>query len=181
MRIKQKLLDKYQKLAGELDGENVSPKTLDKDEAFNSFQSRLHGMGVDYVSGNFRTTGMYRAPHSRELNGVDIVCVGLPLDRGVPFDRVGTRQGPQALRYWSNSEGGFHELTGFNVFEECSVIDWGDVAFSESGFDLVANIAEISELYTKFRSKILKRRLKSNSLKGLGAVFNLPLPVLAFM
>jgi len=152
-RITKGRIEKYKRIARDLEAGVLTNAASSRDKAFLAFQERLHHMNVDYTSGNFRTTGMFRAPHSRSIDGIDIACIGLPLDRGVPFDRCGTRQGPQAFRYWSNSEGGFHEVTGFNVFEDCSVCDWGDLAFSKSGFDLTANIEEIASLYHTFYSK----------------------------
>ncbi len=150
-RIDPKKLARYCQIANDLDAGKSLRDSNDRDEKARAFQARLYKEGVDYSSGNFRTTGMYRFPHQKSLQNVDIACVGLPLDRGVPFDRVGTRQGPQALRYWSNSEGGFHETSGFNVMENCSVIDWGDLSFAKSGFDLSENIDEIADLYLDFQ------------------------------
>jgi arginase family enzyme len=138
---------------GNTDDDTAASHYRSDDPEIGAFLERIQREQVNYSGPFFRTTGMYRAPHRRELAGVDIACIGIPLDRGVPFDRAGTRQGPAAFRHWSSPEGGVHELTGFNVFESCSVIDWGDVEFDRQGFDLTANIAQIADAYREFGSR----------------------------
>ena len=71
------------------------------DPAFVPFFERVVAEGVQTVSNNFNTLGMFRAPHSRDLDGVDIALVGTPCDLGVPNPRPGTRKGSEAVRYWS--------------------------------------------------------------------------------
>lgn len=146
-------LASYRQIARDLGNEaddNAASHYASDDPAIGAFLQRIQEEKVNYSGPFFRTTGMYRAPHRKALDGVDIACVGIPLDRGVPFDRAGTRQGPMAFRYWSNAEGGVNEITQFNVFEACSVIDWGDVEFTRDGFDLSANIEQIAEVYRDF-------------------------------
>lgn len=67
-----------------------------------------------------------RAPHTRELKGVDIAVSGIPFDTATT-DRPGTRFGPRAIRAVSH---GLAELKsfpwGFDPFETVRVVDYGD-------------------------------------------------------
>jgi len=76
--------------------------------------------------------GFFQAPHSRVLNGVDIACVGVPMDQATPA-RGGTRFGPSAARKWSQIHGPIHECWKTMPFEICNIIDFGDIAFSGTG------------------------------------------------
>jgi agmatinase len=67
-----------------------------------------------------------RAPHTRDLEGVDIAVSGIPFDTATT-DRPGTRFGPRAIRAVSH---GLAELKsfpwGFDPFETVKVVDYGD-------------------------------------------------------
>ena len=76
--------------------------------------------------------GFFQAPHTEVLDNVDIACVGVPMDQSTPT-RGGTRLGPAAARKWSHIHGPIHERFKTMPFEICSVIDYGDVAFSGTG------------------------------------------------
>jgi agmatinase len=66
-----------------------------------------------------------RLPYTRELDGVDVAVVGLPFDTGSPY-RVGCRFGPNAVRQISVLLRPINPYHDVNVFEECSVVDYGD-------------------------------------------------------
>ncbi len=94
--------------------------------------------------GAFRRQGLYgsvtentysgalsfmRRNYSRDLEGVDVVVSGVPLDLATTF-RSGARLGPQAIRAASVQ---LAELDlfpwGFDPFEDLAVIDYGDCYF----------------------------------------------------
>ena len=122
-----------------------------KDEKVRAFYQRAAEEGLNMSSNNFSTTGMFRAPHSKDLTGVDIALVGNPMDIGVPNPRPGTRLGPRELRYWSLDRDVTHYLTKVNPFEICNIIDWGDVEFKEDIYNLAANLMELAEVYSTFK------------------------------
>ncbi|MCX7218384.1 MAG: agmatinase [Burkholderiales bacterium] len=70
-----------------------------------------------------------RRKYSRDLNGVDVVISGIPLDLATTF-RPGARLGPAAVRAASVQ---LSELMafpwGFDPFDELAVIDYGDCWF----------------------------------------------------
>jgi agmatinase len=74
-------------------------------------------------------TSFARRPLTRELDGVDIAIVGVPFDAGTTY-RPGARLGPRAIREQSVFVGQYpwgHWPWEHNAFEECRVIDWGDL------------------------------------------------------
>jgi arginase family enzyme len=73
--------------------------------------------------------------------------LGIPLDRGVPFDRAGARLGPRAVRAWSRRYS-INDVTGLVPFEICSAIDWGDIRFEKGRFNLKCNLEEITHALT---------------------------------
>ncbi len=143
-RISAKRLEKYRKLAdrGLWDI---------NDEKFRAFYARAAEEGVELVSNNFTTLGMFRAPHSKNLDGVDIVLVGIPMDIGVPNPRPGTRLGAKELRYWSLDRNLVHYKTRVCPFDICSIVDWGDIEFKEDVFNLNANLEDVFDVYRQFR------------------------------
>ena len=122
-----------------------------KDDRIGPFYERAQAEGVELVSNNFSTLGMFRAPHSKCLDNVDIALVGIPLDIGVPNPRPGTRLAPRELRYWSLDRNLAHHVTRICPFDLCSIIDWGDVEFTEDIYNLDADLAEIERVYAGFR------------------------------
>jgi agmatinase len=66
-----------------------------------------------------------RLPYTRELAGVDVAVVGLPFDTGSPY-RVGCRFGPNAIRQASVLLRPVNPYHDINVFEQLSVVDYGD-------------------------------------------------------
>ena len=72
----------------------------------------------------------YRAPRRESLNGVDIACIGVPMDVSAPY-HGGQKMAPTALRDASYTHGGpIHERWNTIPFEMCSIADVGNVAFS---------------------------------------------------
>ncbi|KLN60566.1 hypothetical protein WH96_11350 [Kiloniella spongiae] len=111
------------------------------------------GEGVELVSNNFNILGMFRAPHRKNLIDVDMAFVGIPLDLGVPNPRPGTRKGPEAVRYWSLDRNLVHYATKVCPFDLCSVIDWGDIEFTQDAYNLEACLNEIYCVYREFKEK----------------------------
>ncbi len=142
-RISEDRLLKYQKLAD---------KGLwdINDEKFRDFYARAADEGAELVSNNFSQLGMFRAPHSKQLDGVDIALLGIPMDIGVPNPRPGTRLGPKELRYWSLDRNLVHYKTRVCPFDLCNIIDWGDIEFVEDIYNLSSNLEDIYKVYREF-------------------------------
>jgi agmatinase len=69
-----------------------------------------------------------RRRYSRDLTGVDLAILGIPLDVTVT-NRPGARFGPQAIRRASAIRDGDPQYPfGFDIYEELAAIDYGDVA-----------------------------------------------------
>ena len=69
-----------------------------------------------------------RLPHTTQLDGADVAVVGLPFDSGASF-RAGARFGPRAVREGSLALRPFYNpAQRVAVFDELSVIDYGDAA-----------------------------------------------------
>lgn len=143
--IAQQKLDALRNLANKSLYENADP-------AFVTFFERTIAEGVETVSNNFNTLGMFRAPHSRKLNNVDIALVGLPCDLGVPNPRPGTRKGPEAVRYWSLDRNMVHYASKICPFEICNVIDYGDIEPREDAYNLSSWLNEFEKHYLKFKA-----------------------------
>ncbi len=122
-----------------------------KDEGFKSFFARAQQEDVDLVSNNFSTLGMFRAPHRKSTEGVDLAIVGVPLDLGVPNPRPGTRLAPREIRYWSLDRNMAHYATKIVPFDLCSIIDWGDVAFTQDPYNLNACLNQLYDIYLHFQ------------------------------
>lgn len=120
---------------------------------FHNFYQRAMEEKVELVSNDFNQLGMFRAPHQKSLKNVDIACVGLPMDIGVPNPRPGTRLAPKEVRYWSLDRNLVHYYTKVVPFDICNIIDWGDVAFKKDIYNLNANLEEIARVYEKFSKK----------------------------
>lgn len=86
----------------------------------------LHG--VDYLG----ELSFGRRRYTRELDGADIVVIGIPFDSGT-VNRPGARFGPRAIREQTSLVScypwGVHPWD-FNPFERHNVIDYSDIAFT---------------------------------------------------
>ncbi|MBW7917510.1 MAG: agmatinase [Trueperaceae bacterium] len=67
-----------------------------------------------------------RLPHVTDLAGVDAAVVGVPFDTGATY-RVGARFGPSGIRNESMLLRPYNPELAVNVFEQLSVIDYGDL------------------------------------------------------
>lgn len=118
-----------------------------RNEAFRAFYQRASREGVELVSNHFHTLGMFRAPHRKALDEIDLAIVGIPLDLGVPNPRPGTRRGPEAVRTWSLDRNLVHHVTGVCPYELCRIADWGDVECHEDSYHLAACLDAIYRVY----------------------------------
>ncbi|WP_109355584.1 arginase family protein [Sphingorhabdus sp. EL138] len=91
------------------------------------------GYNLD-TTGFLAHPGFFQAPHKKELDGVDIAIVGSPLDLGA-IGLAGARHGPQAAREASKNYGPIDEISGNIPFEQCSIVDFGDVEWSGTRLD----------------------------------------------
>src|SRR5579884_4321170 len=80
-----------------------------------------------------------RLPHIKDLDGVDVIVVGVPFDTGVTY-RSGARFGPQAVRAGSRLLRPYNPAQDVEIFQHLSVVDYGDLPIVP-GF--------IQESYTK--------------------------------
>ena len=92
------------------------------------------GYSLD-TTGFLAHPGFFQAPHKKAPDDLDIMMVGSPLDLGV-IGLAGTRHGPQAVREGSRNYGPINDVTNAIVFEQCSVADYGDVAWSSTALDV---------------------------------------------
>jgi agmatinase len=70
-----------------------------------------------------------RAPHTRDLAGVDAAVYGIPFDTATTF-RTGPRFGPEAIRSASALLRPYNPALAVNVVEMLSIVDYGDVPVS---------------------------------------------------
>ena len=87
------------------------------------------GYSLD-TTGFLANPGFFQAPHRRSnLSDIDIAMVGCPLDLGA-IGLAGARHGPRALRDASRNYGPVNDRTGKIPFDQCSIVDFGDVEWS---------------------------------------------------
>jgi arginase family enzyme len=91
-------------------------------------RAAVQGYSLD-TTGFLQHPGFFQAPHRRSGDGADIALVGSPLDLGA-IGLAGARHGPRAVREWSRNYGPVNDNTGHIPFEQCSIIDYGDVEWS---------------------------------------------------
>lgn len=103
-------------------------------------RTAAQGYNLD-TTGFLAHPGFFQAPHRRDLDAVDIAIVGSPLDLGA-IGLAGARHGPQAIRQASRNYGPVNEHSGAIPFDQCSVIDWGDVEWSAT--DLQTRVEDIA-------------------------------------
>jgi agmatinase len=63
-----------------------------------------------------------RAPHVRDLAGVDAAVYGIPFDTATSY-RTGSRFGPEAIRSASALIRPYHPALGVNFVDELSMVD----------------------------------------------------------
>ena len=145
-KISPERLERYRQLA------DKDLWDIDHD-GFNRFFSRARQEGVELISNNYSNLGMFRSPHRKDLDQVDLAIIGVPLDLGVPNPRPGTRLGPEAVRYWAKDRNMVNYHTEIVPFDLCSIADWGDVEFESDPYNLDACINHLIELYSNFKER----------------------------
>ena len=118
-----------------------------KDPSVANFFNRAaqQGFSLD-TTGFLAHPGFFQAPHRTDnLEQVDIAMVGSPLDLGA-IGLAGTRHGPKAIREWSRNYGPINDVTGNIPFEQCSIIDYGDVNFSAASLQ-----TRVDDIYKTFK------------------------------
>lgn len=83
-----------------------------------------------------------RAPHVRDLVGVDALVYGVPFDTATSY-RTGARFGPEAIRSASALIRPYHPVLDVNVVDELSIVDYGDVPVSPG--DTERTYAQVQE------------------------------------
>lgn len=140
---KERLL-KYKKLS--------ERKLWDIDnKVFHNFYNRALKEGVELVSNDFIDLGMFRAPHKKSLSNVDVLIQGIPMDIGIPNPRPGTRMAPNEIRKWSLDRNMVNIYTNIAPFDDCNIIDYGDLQLKNNPYNLISNLEEIAECYTIFK------------------------------
>ena len=115
------------------------------DHRVTNFFTRAAEQGYNLdTTGFLQHPGFFQAPHQRSGEGVDIAMVGSPLDLGA-IGLAGARHGPQAVREWSRNYGPVNDSTGHIPFEQCRVIDYGDVTWSAT--DLQTRLDDIYQVF----------------------------------
>ena len=127
-KFTQEQLDKYKALD--------RPAFDFANESIAAFFQRAAEQGYSLdTTGFLAHSGFFQAPHRREAAGADIAMVGSPLDLGA-IGLAGARHGPQAVREASRNYGPVNEVTGEIPFDQCSVIDYGDVEWSATSLEI---------------------------------------------
>jgi agmatinase len=73
------------------------------------------------------------APYSHDLSGAKAAVLGVPFDCGIHPFRIGSRQGPTAIRGQSNLVRRYNpELADFDPVERLGLVDRGDVRLTPS-------------------------------------------------
>ena len=115
------------------------------DQAVANFFIRAAEQGYSLdTTGFLQHPGFFQAPYRRSGDGADIAMVGSPLDLGA-IGLAGTRHGPQAVRQYSRNYGPVNDRSGNIPFEQCSVIDYGDVEWSAT--DLQVRLEDIYQVF----------------------------------
>ena len=115
------------------------------DATVSAFFARAAEQGYNLdTTGFLQHPGFFQAPHRRSGEGVDIAMVGSPLDLGA-IGLAGARHGPKAVREWSRNYGPINDSTGKIPFEQCSVIDYGDVEWSATDLQ-----TRLDDIYQEF-------------------------------
>jgi len=111
------------------------------DDAVAKFFGRAAEVGYSLdTTGFLAHPGFFQAPHRREASEeIDIAMVGCPLDLGA-IGLAGARHGPKAIREGSRNYGPINDVTGAIPFEQCSIIDFGDVEWSKTDLETRVSI-----------------------------------------
>jgi len=149
------------------------------DEAVAAFFARAaeEGFSLD-TTGFLAHPGFFQAPHRRDIGSdADIAIVGCPLDLGA-IGLAGARHGPKAIREGSRNYGPINDVTGAIPFEQCSIVDYGDVEWSKTDLEtrVSADIANAVEAIAASGGYTLscggEHTTTYGVLKGLSAAHN---------
>ena len=83
-----------------------------------------------------------RAPHVRDLSGVDALVYGIPFDTATSY-RTGARVGPETIRSASALIRPYHPVLDVNVVDKLSIVDYGDLPVSPG--DTERTYAQVQE------------------------------------
>lgn len=126
------------------------------DEAFT--RKDVRGCSFENTFGG--ATSFLRRRYTKDLTGVDIAVTGVPFDQAVT-NRPGTRLGPRAIREASALQSPDAPYGwDFNVLDEVSIVDYGDVAFD------YAKVSEFPDTLTNHIRTILNAGAASVTLGG---------------
>ncbi len=114
------------------------------------FMMRAFMEGMDSAMPTYRpNNSFFGAPHTQNLEGVDIACVGIPMDMTLPI-KNGSNEGPNAIRLRSLREGPIHSPTNQIPFDMCNIVDYGDVGLGLPEVSAKSWMVGIEETYKKF-------------------------------
>jgi agmatinase len=126
------------------------------DEAFT--RENLRGCSFENTFGG--ATSFLRRRYTKDLTGVDIAVTGIPFDQAVT-NRPGTRLGPRAIREASSLQSPDAPYGwDFNVLDEFSIVDYGDMAFD------YAKVSDFPQALTSHIRNILEAGAASITLGG---------------
>jgi arginase family enzyme len=138
-KISEDRLEKYRKLANVPSMDMVNPGAR-------SIYQRMDAEGAPVRNMRDKKTGMYMAPYCKDVQALDIACIGVPMENSIPL-RTSTQSGPHALREWSQWYGPVHETWGTIPFEMFSVGDYGDVEFDAD--DINSRVEQLFTIYSE--------------------------------
>ncbi|MBT7952949.1 MAG: agmatinase [Gammaproteobacteria bacterium] len=139
-KISEERLSKYRELAD-------IPSMQMQDTAVCEIFRRMEDEGAKVRDMRDKNMGMYMAPFQKNIEELDIACVGIPMENSIPL-RLSTSKGPAALREWSQWYGPVHEIWKTIPFESFNVGDYGDIEFEHK--DILPRVEQIYALYAEF-------------------------------
>jgi len=118
----------------------MNPATPVNDHAIHRPAER----GVDFEAAYAGVPSFMRRRFTRQLDGVDVVVSGVPLDIATTY-RTGARLGPRAIRAATVQLNERLHPWGFSPCERLNVVDWGDCVLDmhrpQTVHDSIANHA----------------------------------------
>ena len=139
-KISEARLKRYRELA------NIPSMDM-RETAAREIYQRMDFEGADVRNMRDPNVGMFMAPYNREIEELDIICVGVPMENSIPL-RTSTRSGPMALREWSQWYGPVHETWKTIPFDLFSIGDYGDIDFGHE--DILPRVEQIYRLFDQF-------------------------------
>ena len=153
-----------------------------KDYAFTATDLRQETHDEQMYSG---ALSFCRRAYARDLKGVDVAVMGVPLDTSVT-NRSGARLGPRAIRAASTNLSWCRAWpSSFDPFDVMAVADWGDVAFDPGAINLAPGVIEaaVAEVIGQVDGALLlggDHFLSYPSLKAHAAKHGAPLSLIQF-